>query len=216
MDFNKIGPTKWKVLTAGSLLPETESENIVRDILLGIGGIEILSSTLTDPDILTTNVNLKERKLINVENPVSKTYSVLRDQIYPILINVLSKNTHEIYPQTIFEVGEIAKISRKSVITQTNAALFHADSDASFEDAHKWLDFILKLLQTSYKIEKLDHPSFTDGRCGKIMINQKECGIIGEIAPTVLEKNQIWMPVVGFEIELPLILSLDCRIKETY
>ncbi len=216
MDLNKIGPTEWKVLTTGSLLPETESENKVRDILLGMGGIELLTNTLTDPDILTLNVNIKDRELVRVENPITKTYSVLRDQIYPVLISVLSKNTHESYPQSIFEVGEVAKITKKSVVTQTNAAFFYADADASFEDAHKWLEFLLKLLITSYKIEKLEHPSFTEGRCGKIIINQKECGIIGEIAPGVLEKNQIWVPVVGFEIELPLIPILQCRIKETY
>ncbi len=216
MDLNKIGATKWKVLTTGSLLPETESENIVRDILLGTGGTELLTFTLTDPEILTKNVNLQDRKLIRIENPVSQTYSVLRDQIYPLLINVLSKNTHEAYPQTIFEVGEIAKITENSVITQTNAAFLHADADASFEDAHKWLDFLFRILQTSYKIEKSDHPSFIEGRCGKIIVNKKECGIIGEIAPEVLEENQIWVPIVGFEIELPLIPSLVCKVKETY
>lgn len=216
MDLNKMGATKWKVLTAGSLLPETESENVVRDILIGAGGVELMTFTLTDPDILIENINLKDRQLVKIENPVSKTYSVLRDTLYPLLINVLSKNTHETYPQTIFEVGEVVRILKKSVITQTNAALFHADADASFEDAHKWLDFMLRVLGVNYKIEKLEHPSFTDGRCGKIIINQNECGIIGEIAPSVLEKNQIWVPVVGFEIELAFIPALNCKVKETY
>ncbi|MHA1197987.1 MAG: phenylalanine--tRNA ligase subunit beta [Candidatus Heimdallarchaeaceae archaeon] len=216
MDLNKMGATRWKVLTNGNLLPETESENVVRDILLGMGGTELITFTLTDPDILIENVNLEDRKLVRIENPVSRTYSVLRDQIFPSLINVFSKNTHETYPQSIFEVGEIAKITKKSVITQTNAAFFHADAGASFEDAHKWLEFFLKILNTPYKIEKLEHPSFTEGRCGKIMVNQKECGVIGEIAPIVLEKNQIWVPVVGFEIELPLIPTLECKVKETY
>jgi len=216
MDLNKMGPTEWKVLTAGNLLPETDSENLVRDILLGLGGTELITFTLIDPDILTENVNLEDRKLVRIENPVSKSYSVLRDQIYPVLINVLSKNTHQMYPQTIYEVGEVARITPKTVITQTNAAFFHADADASFEDAHKWLDSFLKLLRTPYKIEKLEHPSFTEGRCGRIIINKKECGIIGEISPKVLEKNQIWVPVVGFEIELPLIPTLDNKIKETY
>ena len=216
MDLNKMGPTDWKVLTAGNLLPETESENLVRDVLLGLGGTELITFTLTDPDNLTMNVNLEDRKLVRIENPVSKTYSVLRDQIFPVLINVLSKNTHEMYPQTIYEVGEVARIKPQTVITQTNAAFFHADAGASFEDAHKWLDSFLKILRTPYKIEKLVHPSFIDGRCGKIIINKKECGIIGEISPAVLEKNQIWVPVVGFEIELPLISSLQCKVKETF
>ncbi|MCK5141469.1 MAG: phenylalanine--tRNA ligase subunit beta, partial [Candidatus Heimdallarchaeota archaeon] len=43
LDYNKLGATKWKVLTTGGLLPETESENKVRNILVGSGGIEIFS-----------------------------------------------------------------------------------------------------------------------------------------------------------------------------
>ncbi|MCG3259689.1 MAG: hypothetical protein H7644_08085, partial [Candidatus Heimdallarchaeota archaeon] len=54
-----------------------------------------------------------------------------------------------------------------------------------------------------------------EGRCGLILIENKKCGIIGEIHPSILENNQIWVPVVGFEIELPLIPSLKCNVKST-
>ncbi|MCG3219754.1 MAG: phenylalanine--tRNA ligase subunit beta [Candidatus Heimdallarchaeota archaeon] len=216
LDYNKIGPTKWKVLTTGGLLPETESENLVREILVGASGIELVTNILTDPNILTTNVNLDKQELVIIENPVSQTYSVLRNQIFPNLINVVSKNTHEPYPQIIFEVGEVVKMDKNDVWTQTNAAFCIADADASFEDAHKRLHHLMKLLNTEYKIENITHPSFTDGRCGIISINDIQCGIIGEINPLILEKNQIWVPVVCFEVELPSIPTLKCKIKKTY
>ena len=216
MDYNKIEPTKWKVLTTGSILPETESENIVRDILVGSGGVEVLTNVLTDPYVLTTNVNLEKQNLVKIENPVSSTYSVLRNQLFPNLISVLSKNTHEVYPQAIFEVGEVVKIIKKKVITQTNASFVIADAEASFEDVHKRLDTLLNLLNTPYTIEEAIHPSFTEGRCGKIIIDGVDCGIIGEIHPNVLSHNQIWVPIVVFEIELPSISSLCCKIKYSY
>ncbi|MHA2357240.1 MAG: phenylalanine--tRNA ligase subunit beta [Candidatus Heimdallarchaeaceae archaeon] len=216
LDYNKIGPTKWTVLTHGGLLPDTESENIVRDILVGSGGIEVLTNTLTDPEILTTNVALEEQELIEISNPVASTYSVIRNQIYPLLINVISKNTHEPYPQLIFEVGEIVKFKEKTPITQSNASLCYAGADASFEDAHKRLHQLMIVLDTDYSLEPLDNSSFTEGRCGKIIIDNNECGIIGEIHPIVLEKNQIWVPVVCFELELPYVPSLKCQIKNTF
>jgi phenylalanyl-tRNA synthetase beta chain len=215
LDYNKIGPTKWTVLTTGGLLPETESENIVREILVGAYGIELVTNILTDPDNLTVKVNLDKLELVKIQNPVSQTYSALRNQIYPNLINVISKNTHEPYPQMIFEVGEVVKMDKNDVWTQTNAAFCIADSDASFEDAHKRIHQLMKLLNTDYTIESLEHPSFTKGRCGKIIVNGKECGLIGEIHPNVLEKNQIWVSTVCFEIELPYIPTLECKIKYT-
>lgn len=216
LDYTKIIPTKWKVLTVGSLLPETESEDLIRNMLIGAGGIEILSNTLTDPEILTSKINVDDEDYVKIENPVSTTYSVLRNQIYPLLINVLSKNTHGSYPQLIFEVGEIVKLEDNEVTTQTNAAFCIADAEASFEDAHKRLHQLMTLLKAEYKIKNIKHPSFTEGRCGRILIDKKECGIIGEIHPSVLETNQIWVPVVGFELELPYIPSLNCKIKHTY
>ena len=215
LDYNKLGATKWNVLTTGGLLPETESENKVRNILVGSGGIEIFSNILTEPEILTTNVNLTKVDLVKLQNPVSSTYSVLRDQLFPLLINVLSKNTHETYPQSIFEVGEVVKILGKRVVTQTNAAYSFAGAESSFEDAHKRLHMMLDLLNTEYKIEQTSHPAFTEGRSGKIIIAGKECGIIGEIHPNVLELNQIWVPVVVFEIELTHIPTLSCEKKFT-
>ena len=216
LDYNKIGPTKWRVLTTGGLLPETESENLVREILVGAYGIELVTNILTDPDNLTVNVNLDKQELVKLKNPVSQTYSTLRNQIYPNLINVISKNTHEPYPQIIFEVGEVVKMNKNNVWTQTNAAFCIADADASFEDTHKRVHQLMKLLNTNYTIESLEHPSFTKGRCGKIIVNGKKCGIIGEIHPSVLEKNQIWVSVVCFELELPYIPSLECKIKHTF
>lgn len=216
LDYNKMGPTKWKVLTTGGLLPETEDEILVRELLVGTGATEVLTYTLTDPTILSTAVNIEEQKFVRVENPVSLTFSVIRDQIYPCLINLLSKNTHEPYPQKIFEVGEVVKLIDNRPATQTNACFIYADAEASFEDAHKPLHQLMKLLDVEYELRETKHPSFIEGRTGEIIINGKKCGIIGEISPEVLEKNQIWVPVVSFEIELPEIPTLQCKRKFTY
>ncbi len=216
LDYNKLGPTKWKVLTTGGLLPETESENAVREIMIGTGAIEVITNTLIDPDIITENVNVSDNNFVKIANPVSKTYSVIRNRIIPNLINLLSKNTHEPYPQIVFEVGEVVKIDEGRTWTQTNAAYMASDAEISFEFAHKVLNQLMNLLNCEYSIEEYNHPTFTNGRCGKIIVNKKEVGIIGEINPEILEKNMIWMPTVSFEIELPLIPTLKCERKYTY
>ncbi len=216
LDYNTLGPTTWEGFTIGGLLEKTEHENVVRDILVGAGAVEVLTNILTDPVILTENVNREKVEFIQISNPVSQTYSVLRDQIFPGMINLLGKNTHEQYPQAIFEVGEVVKATKESLATQTNAAFLYADAESSFEDAHKVLDRLLKLLEVEYELKPIDHPSFSNGRCGEVYVKGTLCGVIGEYSPKVLEKNMIWVPIVGFEVELHLIPSLKCVKDYTF
>lgn len=48
---------------------------------------------------------------------------------------------------------------------------------------------------------------FVGGRIGKIMINKKTCGIVGEIHPALLKALGIRMPVSGMQLDLDLILD---------
>lgn len=216
LDYNKIGTTNWAGSTIGGLMAVTESENVVRDIMIGAGATEVLTNILTDPDILTKNVNIDVNDFVEIENPVVTTYSVIRDKIFPSLINLLSKNTHEEYPQSIFEVGEVVTMIGERLATKTNVAYLYADAEASFESAHKLIHHLFKLLDVDYQLETSTHASFIEGRCGKIIVKGKECGMIGEIHPTVLEKNAIWVPIAGFEIDLSEIPTLDCKRRFTY
>jgi len=52
----------------------------------------------------------------------------------------------------------------------------------------------------------ITHPSFIDGRSGKIKIENQEIGLIGEVHPKVLDAWQIGMPTVVFEIGLERLL----------
>ena len=54
----------------------------------------------------------------------------------------------------------------------------------------------------NYEIEEFDYPSFIEGRAGKILINKKEVGIIGEIHPDVLNNFEIEMPSSALEINI--------------
>ncbi|MDP3026216.1 MAG: hypothetical protein Q8N63_00800 [Nanoarchaeota archaeon] len=48
----------------------------------------------------------------------------------------------------------------------------------------------------------MENQSFIEGRCGAIIMNNKEIGVIGEINPTVLKNNKIKMPVASLEISV--------------
>ncbi|MHA2109443.1 MAG: phenylalanine--tRNA ligase subunit beta [Candidatus Hodarchaeales archaeon] len=210
--YMNIEPTKWKVITSGKFSRRTISENHVREILSGCALQEVLSFTLTAPEKLTNNMGRDTEDLKNnvqIANPVSLTYSVLRSRLLPNLLDFLSRNTHNEYPQFIFEVGEIVKKDKKNVLTSTNAAVVLTDTDVSFENVHSIIDTLAVQLGIEITLEVIEDSEFLEGRTANIMLENKPIGIIGEVSPSILENWQIYMPTVAFEIDLSLIPTLD-------
>jgi phenylalanyl-tRNA synthetase beta chain len=72
---------------------------------------------------------------------------------------------------------------------------------------HTSLDVLLYYLGLEYRLEPAEHPLFTEGRCGKILVKGAELGFIGEVRPGVLERRQITMPCAAFEINLNAVLA---------
>ncbi|MHA1513715.1 MAG: phenylalanine--tRNA ligase subunit beta [Candidatus Hodarchaeales archaeon] len=217
--YMNIGPTDWKVITIGRLSDRTTSENHVRSILSGCALQEVLTFTLTSPEKLTDNMGHKKDILknnIEVGNPVSTNYSVLRNRLLPGLLDFLGKNTHNEYPQFIFEVGEIVKNDNKEVTTLANAAVLLSDTEISFEHIHSILGTLSTQLGIELTLEPTINSEFLEGRTAKIMLKKNQVGIIGEVSPAILEKWQIFMPSAAFEIDLSLIPTLNLPPLNTY
>jgi len=78
---------------------------------------------------------------------------------------------------------------------------------ANFTELKQILDYLMRMLNVEYEIMESSHPSFIDGRCGSVIVNDKEIGVIGEIAPFVLKNNKIKMPVGVMEIGVGELVS---------
>jgi phenylalanyl-tRNA synthetase beta chain len=57
----------------------------------------------------------------------------------------------------------------------------------------------------TFQLEPAVHPSFIEGRVGKVLSGGREIGLIGELHPQVLENWQIAMPCAVFELNLDLL-----------
>lgn len=58
------------------------------------------------------------------------------------------------------------------------------------------------MLNKEYKIEETEHPCFIPGRVGKITVDNKEIGFLGEISPSVIDNWNLKMPTTALEIEI--------------
>ena len=210
--YMNIEPEGSKVPTIGNLSSRTINENYVREILSGCGLQEVLSFSLTDPEKLTTLMGHGSEILssfVQVTNPVSSTYSVMRNRLFPGLLDFLARNTHNEYPQYLFEVGEVVRLEKKSVKTISKAAVILAGAEVSFEHCHSILDTLIQGIGTNYELKVLESPEFISGRTARIIINGKEVGIIGEISPELLENWEVFMPAAAFELDLSSIPILN-------
>jgi len=203
--YDKIQPVYPPIHTIGKIDELEKFLNSVAEVMVGLGFQEILSYTLTNKENLFKKMNLEESKIVEIENPISSSWSVFRNWILPSLLEFLSNNKHVEYPQKIFEIGNAVVIDEtKETKTKDvkKIACAIADTKASYEDISSVLDSFLSSLGISYKLKPIKHESFIEGRVAGIFLEDKEIGFIGEVSPSVLENWKLEMPVAAFEVEL--------------
>lgn len=208
--FTPVMPSQF---TVGGLSRLEQVSDRIRDLMVGLGFQEILSN------ILASRLELVERmrlagsewdRTVEVDNPMSLTYACLRQWITPSLLRVEAASTRAFYPHRLFEVGEVAvpdaadELGDRSV-TVLGTLIAHAH--ANFSETHSYLDLLLFYLDRPYTLEPISHPSFLDGRAGRIVSNGRPIGLIGELHPEVLEHWQIGMPSVVFELEVDALVE---------
>ncbi|MBI5060867.1 MAG: phenylalanine--tRNA ligase subunit beta [Candidatus Aenigmarchaeota archaeon] len=111
--------------TPGKLSQFTEFMEKCRLVMIGLGFQEIASPLLTSK-IALDNMRCHS-SLVEIDNVMSESYSVVRPFVMPSLMSCLSKNMHNDYPQRIFELGECAQ-KNGEIKTTTRMAVCMADT----------------------------------------------------------------------------------------
>lgn len=203
--YNSIEPVIPTLFTKGNQKPIERFSEKVSELLTGLGLQEILSYMLTNKKHLFDNMNLKEGRVVEIENIVSANWSVFRSWLLPSLLEFLSKNKHVEYPQKVYEIGDVVNLdSRGETGTRDTRKLAVAltENEVGYEEISSVLDSLMRGMGIGYTLKKTDHSSFIRGRAAEIAIRGRNAGIIGEINPLVLEKWQLEKPVVAFELDL--------------
>jgi phenylalanyl-tRNA synthetase beta chain len=139
------------------------------------------------------------------------TMTCLRNMLLPSLMEFLSVNPSVEFPQKIFELGKVTVIDETKE-TKTvdedwiSAATTHAT--AGFSEAKSALDAFLLNLGVEWQIKETMHPSFIEGRVGKVIVGGVEVGFVGEISPVVLEAWKLENPVAAFEVNFQKIMQV--------
>ncbi len=206
--YDSFSPIMPQTFTVGSLSTEEQTSDRIRDLLVGFGFQEIFSNIMASHQELVERMRIADTehsRLVEVDNVMSQTYACLRPSILPCLLRVEALSPRAFYPHLLFEVGEIAQLDLDADVgsrTKLSVAAISANPGANFSEIHSYLDLLLYYLVWPYELEPATHPSFLEGRVGRIRCQNSIVGYIGEFHPEVLEAWQIGMPTSGFELEI--------------
>ena len=201
--IENIEPKLSPSTTIGQKSNMTIKTELISKTAVGLGFLEALNSSLTSKKILYDLTKRNSSKIISVLDSKSQEHTILRDSILPGLLENLSKNVHESYPQKLFEIGVV--FSKGEPIHESiNLGVVVAYKDTNFSELKAIMQSILR---TNLKINSETKTSknqelYVEGRHADIFVNHKKIGEIGEIDSDVLENFRIRTSVVGFEIKL--------------
>lgn len=181
----------------------------IANLIIGLGLLETSSYSLTNPINLNEKMN-SNLKYIEVENPSSTEYSCLRSWLIPSLLEILSNNKHNEYPQKIFEIGKCFKENgdETGISEFTRIGILISHNKVDFTEIKQVLDTICSSLNLEYEIEESEHHSFIPGRVGRVAVKGKNVAYIGEISPEILSNWELEMPVAALELNLSEIFKL--------
>ena len=180
-------------------------------ILTGLNFLETSSYNLSNKDIQFKMMNFQTEDYVEIANSQSEEYNIMRYWMLPNLMQILKENTHNEYPQNIFESATVFKIDDKEetgVSEFTRLACVLCSQESDYTKIRQVLDYLLRSLGLEYEIKETEHPSFIAGRVGRVIVNEKKVAYIGEIHPSVLNNFELEMPVAAFELNLTEIFSL--------
>jgi len=208
--YYRLKPTIPAAITVGEQHPANRLANTIRQIMTGLGYLEVMNFTLTNERLHYDFMRMKPQKPVKLANPVSKEYTIMRQLLLPCLINNLAENKHESFPQRLFEVSDVAKINLKQETMcerRLHVAAVSSHSTANFTEAKSVAEALLSNMGLkNWQIKAAKHPSFLEGRTATIHIKNKQIGVLGEMHPEVLNNFELENPIAAFEIDLETLI----------
>ncbi len=206
--FNNMIPVYPNTPSVGQLTEQDKLNDGVREVMIGLGCQDTLNFILIGKDETYAKMNVPDDGMaVELSNPYTDQYNIMRTWIAPSLMIVLSNNLHREYPQNIFEVGTVAHLDNfenTGVKEEEHVGCALCYSKAGFNEIKTKLQSLFFNFGLADKLKTIafEHPSFIAGRCAEIYAGDNKVGIIGEIHPQVLKNWGIEMPISLFEMDV--------------
>lgn len=198
--------------------------NELRQILMDRGYYEAITYSFVDAG-LQELICGSGGPVINLLNPISSDLGVLRQSLWPGLVNAMQYNLKRQQQRIrLFEYGRVfvrqrGKISQDLKIAGLvcgNNYNLQWDIDNNLSDFYDMKADIEALLDPgdnyqSLKYQEISHPALHPGRSAEIIYKNQPIGLCGAIHPRIVAELDISYPPYVFELDCQAVLSQDER-----
>ena len=208
---------------------EERIQTLIRESLVTAGMHEALTFSFSHPryfDMLRISGDSSLRKAIQVMNPITDDFPILRTTLMANILETVAHNVNrKVEDVKIFELGatfapKSLPLAELPVETQMlagaitgkrNPALWNQDRNmVDFYDLKGIVESLLDDLGiVGYQFAQAANPSMHPGKTATIIVDGAVIGVMGEIHPLVQEAFGLAKPVYLFEI------SVDALLKNT-
>ena len=183
-------------------LSSSHLERRIRASLRSLGIQETQGLTLSNERDQFSRVGWKpEGGVAKISNPISVDHTILRQNILPSLLVLLSSNRHHELPQKVYELSDVVRDSSN----HPRVAWACAEVGGGFAGAKGVAQALLRDLGTKIDevtLERTDGGPWIPGRGARVTYEGREIGSFGEVSPKVLNEFGLKSPINAGEFDV--------------
>ena len=207
-----------------------EQEERIKDILVKAGLQELITFRLTSAEQEAKLIPASHtagpdaRPYVTVTNPISAERAVMRHSLLSSALEIAAENSRYQDRIAIFELGPIFLVDEEEILPNESAQLSMVMTGQrgvpswqgepmglyDFYDLKGVLESLMNELHVNVVYEAATHPTYRPGRTAKLLVNDQQVGVMGELHPLVIE--QLDMQVERDQPVLAADISLDALI----
>jgi phenylalanyl-tRNA synthetase beta chain len=163
---------------------------------------------------------------VTLTNPISIDRTVMRHSVLSSVLEIAAENTRFLDRIALFEIGDVYLANEEGILpdelTRLVIVLTGMREEAhwqegttpqkmDFYDLKGVLEGLFAALNMEVSYEAAEHPTFRPGRTARILWEEMQLGVMGEIHPLVarnygprIDRDQ---PILAADIDLEIILT---------
>lgn len=226
-------------LTGSSQSIARHTLRVIRDVLLHCGLNEILTFSLTQRTELEKCGlldidSVRTKTVVEIRNPISREYDIMRISLLPSLLDVLSHNARNgVADVNVFDLGkvylsmeneqlprEVQRVGIAMMGTNWRNA-WNLAPDAVIADFFKLKGVIEEILSTLHiddcEFRTAFHPTFQEGRTAELWVHGTRVGILGEIGEKIHKGYDLRARHRAYAAELDFdVISAHAQLKPEF
>lgn len=207
--YRNIPRTLVPSLTVGKELDSTVIGNSLREVMIGLGFLEVMTLSLTSPEQSDRLLGLPDHPDTPLlDNPISGEQTQLRTSLLPGLLSTLARNRHNALPQEIFELGEVTFLDKEAetgASEHLHLGFALISPKAGFADGRALVEAVTRELGWPLRLQTVELPFLIAGRAAWFEApGGVRVGLFGELHPEVLDRLGLHNPVVIAEMAVPI------------